>query len=293
MPSAPEIPSAQGRGFLEYTYTKHSHGGTGWEFATCLWSPVKNKQGHDSYAAMRLPETGDVVVHVRDRDFVGYSRVAEPFVETSQSPPSPGDWVGMSPFYRIELQDYESFPEALSGKGICETYSEEIEQELARDRPKYYAFKTGSRGVGFNQRYLSVLTPTIFDVLNKALRIPMSIHDPAKPPAGPEDYSEGKRRLREVGYFARNPQLVRDAKQKHGCTCQICGFDYRAFYGPLGDGYIEVHHLNPLSERAETEDDDLTTSLDEVIVVCANCHRMLHRKRPALTPEELQEKRSK
>src|SRR5688572_9361229 len=38
----------------------------------------------------------------------------------------------------------------------------------------------------------------------------------------------------------------------------------------LGEGYAEVHHLSPLSERPEGDwDDRITTSLDQV-AVCAN-----------------------
>jgi 5-methylcytosine-specific restriction protein A len=68
-----------------------------------------------------------------------------------------------------------------------------------------------------------------------------------------------------------------------GYTCLVCGFDFAATYGPIGEHYIECHHMNPLSERPEEEQlDGTTTSVEEVVVVCANCHRMLHRRRPAL-----------
>jgi 5-methylcytosine-specific restriction protein A len=42
-------------------------------------------------------------------------------------------------------------------------------------------------------------------------------------------------------------------KYVHGTRCACCNFDYRAIYGALGDGYIEVHHLTPLASLIEGE----------------------------------------
>jgi 5-methylcytosine-specific restriction protein A len=62
----------------------------------------------------------------------------------------------------------------------------------------------------------------------------------------------------------------------------VCGFSFEESYGELGKGYIEVHHLNPLSDR----DTERTTTVEEVAVVCANCHRVLHRNGKAPIPLE-------
>lgn len=72
----------------------------------------------------------------------------------------------------------------------------------------------------------------------------------------------------------RNPQLREHAIEKYGTRCQVCGFSFERFYGELGRGYIEVHHLNPLSDY----DTERKITTEEVTVVCANCHRVLHRK---------------
>ena len=105
------------------------------------------------------------------------------------------------------------------------------------------------------------------------------------------EYTESRRLSRERYFFARNPKRIRQAKEHYGAVCQACKFSFSSKYGELGDGYIEVHHLNPLSERPELEwSDKLRTSLAEVTVLCANCHRMIHRKRPALSLEELKKR---
>ena len=104
-----------------------------------------------------------------------------------------------------------------------------------------------------------------------------------------DDYEEGQRRIHELAYFKRNPQLVKDAKKLYGYTCQVCGFNFKDAYGDLGKEYIECHHINPLSEREEYMD----SSINDVCVVCSNCHRMIHRSKPALTIEQLREKLKK
>jgi 5-methylcytosine-specific restriction protein A len=66
-------------------------------------------------------------------------------------------------------------------------------------------------------------------------------------------------------------------------ACEACGFDFRGFYGDLGAEFCEVHHRVPLSE-AEAE---VETRLEDLAVVCSNCHRMLRRAEPFLTLEQL------
>src|SRR5581483_6029131 len=89
--------------------------------------------------------------------------------------------------------------------------------------------------------------------------------------------TEGAKRLRTHLARERNQTLVKAKKsQVHTATgrlaCEVCGFDFEAFYGKYGKGFCEVHHLKPLSET----DEEIATSLDDLAVVCSNCHRMLH-----------------
>ena len=88
------------------------------------------------------------------------------------------------------------------------------------------------------------------------------------------DYQEGARRTSETTFFLRNPKLVADAKQKYGTRCMCCSFDFEMKYGKHGRGYIECHHKYELSQ-----DRQRSTRLEDVAVICANCHKMIHRKR--------------
>lgn len=65
-------------------------------------------------------------------------------------------------------------------------------------------------------------------------------------------------------------------------ACEACTFDFGAFYGEHGDGYIEVHHVIPLHSTGVT-----TTRLEDLALLCSNCHRMIHRRQPWLNPSQL------
>lgn len=87
----------------------------------------------------------------------------------------------------------------------------------------------------------------------------------------------------------RNPKLIEAAKKKayaeHGALrCEACGFDFEAVYGERGAGFIEAHHTVPL---AEADVDGRKTKIEDLALVCSNCHRMIHRARPWLTVHAL------
>lgn len=73
----------------------------------------------------------------------------------------------------------------------------------------------------------------------------------------------------------RDPRLRGEALAFHGHKCAVCGFDFGAVYGKWGEGFAEVHHRQPLGDgpAGERETDPRT----DLIVLCANCHRMTHR----------------
>lgn len=103
-------------------------------------------------------------------------------------------------------------------------------------------------------------------------------------------FPEGKEKYRLHKYKERNGEVVRLAKERHlerdqKLSCQICNFSFTDMYGDLGIGFIEAHHINPISEIKE----EAFISIEDFALVCSNCHRMLHRKRPWLTAVSLKE----
>ena len=100
--------------------------------------------------------------------------------------------------------------------------------------------------------------------------------------------TEGGRKIIISRRVERNSFLRTEAIKIHGTDCMACGFNFEAKYGVWGAGYIEVHHIIPLSQKSERSE---TNPNSDLIVLCANCHRMVHRKSTmTLTIEELQAK---
>lgn len=106
-----------------------------------------------------------------------------------------------------------------------------------------------------------------------------------------EEFPEGRVLYRLHRLHERDPELVKRAKKRwisrsHGRpACQVCRFDFEEKYGTLGCEYIECHHNLPVSDLSPGG----RTLLRDLTPVCANCHRMLHRKRPWVSVEELSE----
>ncbi len=76
------------------------------------------------------------------------------------------------------------------------------------------------------------------------------------------------------------------ALKKNGkLRCQACGFDFSTTYGVVGEGFIECHHTIPVFEMLP----GAKTKLADVVLLCSNRHRMIHRRRPWLGVGQLGE----
>lgn len=103
--------------------------------------------------------------------------------------------------------------------------------------------------------------------------------------------TEGELRTRTQEYRTRSRDLRRTAIEhysKNGrITCKSCQFEFASAYPGLGDGYIQIHHLKPVSYM-RGEELDMTDALDNVCPLCANCHQMVHRDTPPMSIDDLQ-----
>lgn len=250
---------------------------------------------------MRYPQKGDLILHLYNSELqkgdketylCGYSFVLSPCRIVSEKPSIPGIWEDLFPYYRINLERYTPFTTPLPFSTIVRDYALEIRKEITEDRPKYYPFNTYGEIIRTVQGiYLARCTNRLYNLFLEILNIQTSIEEiPPNQPTVHSEYSEAKRLASERYFFARNPSLVKAAKNKHGGVCEVCKFDFYLVYGDLGEGFIEAHHKKPLSERPEAEwSEELKSCVDDIAVLCSNCHRMIHRKKPALTVDQLRE----
>ena len=99
------------------------------------------------------------------------------------------------------------------------------------------------------------------------------------------DASEGA--IREVMHriHERNRTIIRlkKAAAKENLRCEVCGFLFFEKYGAIGQDFIEVHHINPVA----TMQPNKRTRIEDLILICSNCHRMIHSKREGITIDKL------
>jgi 5-methylcytosine-specific restriction protein A len=86
--------------------------------------------------------------------------------------------------------------------------------------------------------------------------------------------TEGELKLVSHMIKERNRKIVKEKKQQSinagTLFCEVCSFSFPKNYK---SNFIECHHIVPIGQTGVRE-----TTLDDLALVCANCHRMLHTK---------------
>ena len=95
---------------------------------------------------------------------------------------------------------------------------------------------------------------------------------------------EGGKTTVLVNRYEREPAAREACIAIYGAACSVCSFDFEKVYGVIGQGYIHVHHLRPLSAHGINH---RVNPKEDLRPVCPNCHEMLHSKDPPYTIEEL------
>jgi predicted HNH restriction endonuclease len=88
---------------------------------------------------------------------------------------------------------------------------------------------------------------------------------------------EGGKTLYWTTHYERQADLRAKAVEIHGVVCMGCGFSFEQKYGDLGRGFIEVHHVKPVSSL---ENKVAVNPRSDMIALCSNCHSIVHRRKP-------------
>lgn len=170
----------------------------------------------------------------------------------------------------MKLCNFLRFDPSYTGAGLTRggKLEEEIWNEFASDRPKLKAIANSIRG-GIT-----------------AVSAPSDSEQAAIDEY--EEFPEGRILTQVHTRRERNPSASRKKKlqtlaDNGTLACEVCGFDFNEVFGDLGKGFVECHHLVPLSSLSKSK----KTKLADLAIVCANCHRMLHRMRPWPTLDQL------
>ena len=99
-------------------------------------------------------------------------------------------------------------------------------------------------------------------------------------------YREGQGVKIAVNRYERDASARSACLQHFGPLCRICEVDLATVYGPIAAELVHVHHLRPF---ALVEGEHEVRPEEDLIPVCPNCHAVVHRNDPPLTPEEVRE----
>lgn len=134
---------------------------------------------------------------------------------------------------------------------------------------------------GLNSRCFRILETNGFTIITKG-----ETHPFPDEIGESEEYVEGAVQRVLVNRYERDRDARAKAIQHHGLRCHACGFDFALAYGPLGEGFIHVHHSVPLSKIGKSY---IVDPINDLRPVCPNCHAMLHKRVPPYGIDELRE----
>lgn len=151
------------------------HGGEGWSFTKCIWSPTRKKGTNSKslfWGNILCVKKGDVVIHLRGKGakaaFVGFSTVVGNGYETKSRPPQPGAWEFAESFYRADLAKFTEFAEPIKLREFFVNYKDDLVSYLKNktERPLncFFVYRE-ERLKCLNGAYLSKVDNLLFSLI--------------------------------------------------------------------------------------------------------------------------------
>lgn len=138
----------------------------------------------------------------------------------------------------------------------------------------------------FNGEAITPITPEEFEQIRlNLIAEQQTAQITESPTVNLSEAMEGKIYLKEAAFRTRNRLLIESKKATSDYKCEVCGFKFIDTYGEIGEYYIVAHHLETIGSRNKST----KTGLDDIALVCANCHAMLHKRNPPIPLRELKE----
>lgn len=112
--------------------------------------------------------------------------------------------------------------------------------------------------------------------LGRLIRQSITIIDDLPLPEDEVEFSEGKSatkvHIRRERSAKLRKELIDMRLKQGGMSCDLCATDGSKIDPALRISMFECHHIIPLSVVGETK-----TKVKDMALLCANCHRLLHR----------------
>lgn len=212
------------------------HGGPGWSFGECLWSPTTRRGGGKwgYWEIMRKVKTGDTVVHLRGQPpnaaFVGYSTVDTDCYTTTERPPEPGEWDHAETFYRVPLRSLAAFPTPIPLESVFSQRRDELLQYHQSHSPvrspdgRYLFFvKQSDRLQCQNGAYLSEFDDELADIVLGSVDFGTSLT--------PDEEVTTRSQIREMRTRIGQQRFSNAVRENYGdrCCFSSCSVNDRAF----------------------------------------------------------------
>lgn len=206
------------------------------------WSWINEKERFVIFGASTVHEAGDVQLilskdwekSLKGRKHSGYSQAIRHLERITNDS-----------FKLFTFRQVESDPDPETGNVKMTSFEEELEERSLRvSDGKWFALPAND------------FEPVFYDA------------DKVKV------YLEGSKIPVSGWRIERNFEARKACLTYHGHKCKLCNFDFEAKYGDLGEGYIHVHHVNPISDY---NGERPVNPVEHLIPVCPNCHAMIHR----------------
>ena len=205
------------------------HGGTGWSFASCLWSPTHRSNGSDKkwsyWELMRDIQIDDTIIHLRGKgnqaEFVGFSVCSSTFHISRERPPIPGKWDYADSFYRVELEKFKVFDTPVKLNSIFAEQKLALKSYFTNNKlntPRNLLFYTiqSNKLQCQNGAYLSVMDDHLFEIVF-GTHLTSTINELSAPPLRIEVPT--KEAIREIKARVGQSNFSGNIKQSYGFTC--------------------------------------------------------------------------
>jgi len=243
------------------------------------WDDVTGELYHFPKRYLKYLSHGSKVIYykgtIRDKSFLEKRLTPKPHyfgvAEIGESAPDP---LSNKNDYFCEILNYQSFENPVLAKTTAGNFLEIIPE----NRKNNY-WRDGVRVID-ESTYKNILANV--RILTKK---PLTAILPDLSGDFESNSMEGKRKYRYTAYYERKPKNRKDAIKFHGYTCMACRFNFEKCYGKIGKNFIHVHHIKPVSQIGKSMS---INPKKDMIVLCPNCHSMVHRnKKKTLTLSDL------